>query len=413
MRALFVHTVRMLLRRRDVLIWVVLFPLALATLFQIMFSNFDEYYRVKPANCVVIDDENYRSSQAVFFREMLDAVSEPGDDQVLSVSKVETPDEGHAAVLAGDAAACITVDSEGLPSMQVSPLSVSSTTGSLDQSIVRAVLDQYRQTYAEMKQTFMAQPLAQDMQSAPSQESFESFATMPGMQEAASAFMSDAVKTQQVDVLRVKSSSTVRYFYALMGFASLMSITVAICAVSATRANTSEVGARRQIAGVSPMKQMAVPIAASFVAVFGCLLLAFAYMRFALGVEFGGRDGLAVAAIAVCALMSTALGAAIGAIPSMPTPGKEGLATGITCLCALFAGLYGEPSMQLADQIAQHAPWAALINPAAQAANAFYDLTYYDSLAPFFWTICVLLAMAAVFFAVAALLMRRQNYERL
>lgn len=413
MRALFVHTVRMLLRRRDVLIWVVLFPLALATLFQIMFSNFDEYYRIEPASCVVVDDENYRSTQAAFFREMLDAVSEPGDDQVLSVSKVETPDEGHAAVLAGDAAACITVDSEGLPSMQVSPLSVSSTTGSLDQSIVRAVLDQYRQTYAEMKQTFMAQPLAQDMQSAPSQESFESFATMPGMQEAASAFMSDAVKTQQVDVLRVKSSSTVRYFYALMGFASLMSITVAICAVSATRANTSEVGARRQIAGVSPTKQMAVTIAASFVAVFGCLLLAFAYMRFALGVEFGGRDGLAVAAIAVCALVSTALGAAIGAIPSMPTPGKEGLATGITCLCALFAGLYGEPSMQLADQIAQHAPWAALINPAAQAANAFYDLTYYDSLAPFFWTICVLLAMAAVFFAVAALLMRRQNYERL
>ena len=413
MRALFVHTVRMLLRRRDVLIWVVLFPLALATLFQIMFSNFDEYYRIEPASCVVVDDENYRSTQAAFFREMLDAVSEPGDDQVLSVSKVETPDEGHAAVLAGDAAACITVDSEGLPSMQVSPLSVSSTTGSLDQSIVRAVLDQHRQTYAEMKQTFMAQPLAQDMQSAPSQESFESFATMPGMQEAASAFMSDAVKTQQVDVLRVKSSSTVRYFYALMGFASLMSITVAICAVSATRANTSEVGARRQIAGVSPTKQMAVTIAASFVAVFGCLLLAFAYMRFTLGVEFGGRDGLAVAAIAVCALMSTALGAAIGAIPSMPTPGKEGLATGITCLCALFAGLYGEPSMQLADQIAQHAPWAALINPAAQAANAFYDLTYYDSLAPFFWTICVLLAMAAVFFAVAALLMRRQNYERL
>ena len=413
MRALFVHTVRMLLRRRDVLIWVVLFPLALATLFQIMFSNFDEYYRVEPASCVVVDDENYRSPQAMFFREMLNAVSEHGDDQVLSVSMVATRDEGCAAVLAGDAAACITVNSEGLPSMQVSPLSVSSTTGSLDQSIVRAVLDQYRQTYAEMKQTFTALPLAQGMQVAPSQEGFESLAATPGMQEAASAFMSDAVKTQQVDVLRVKSSSTTRYFYALMGFASLMSITVAICAVSATRANTSAVGARRQVAGVSPAKQMAVTMAASFVAVFGCLLLAFAYMRFVLGVEFGGRDGLAIVAIAACALMSTALGAAIGAIPNIPTPGKEGLATGITCLCALFAGLYGEPSMQLADQIAQHAPWAALINPAAQAANAFYDLTYYDSLAPFSLTMCVLFVMAAAFFAMAAVLMRRQNYERL
>ena len=413
MRALFVHTVRMLLRRRDVLIWVVLFPLALATLFQIMFSNFDEYYRVEPASCVVVDDENYRSPQAMFFREMLNAVSEHGDDQVLSVSMVATPDEGRAAVLAGDAAACITVNSEGLPSMQVSPLSVSSTTGSLDQSIVRAVLDQYRQTYAEMKQTFTALPLAQGMQVAPSQEGFESLAATPGMQEAASAFMSDAVKTQQVDVLRVKSSSTTRYFYALMGFASLMSITVAICAVSATRANTSAVGARRQVAGVSPAKHMAVTMAASFVAGFGCLLFAFAYRRFVLGVEFGGRDGLAIVAIAACALMSTALGAAIGAIPNIPTPGKEGLATGITCLCALFAGLYGEPSMQLADQIAQHAPWAALINPAAQAANAFYDLTYYDSLAPFSLTMCVLFVMAAAFFAMAAVLMRRQNYERL
>ncbi len=54
-----------------------------------------------------------------------------------------------------------------------------------------------------------------------------------------------------------------------------------------------------------------------------------------------------------------------------------------------------------------------LVNPAAQAANAFYDLTYYDSLAPFFATLCVLAVMAAVFFVVAALLMRRQNYERL
>ena len=136
-------------------------------------------------------------------------------------------------------------------------------------------------------------------------------------------------------------------------------------------------------------------------------------MRFVLGVEFGGRDGLAMLALAACALMSTALGAAIGAIPKISIPGKTGIATGITCFCALFAGLYGEPSMQLADRVSQSAPWAVLVNPAAQAANAFYDLTYHDSLAPFFATLCVLAVMAAVFFIVAALLMRRQNYERL
>ena len=413
MGALFVHTVRMLVRQRDVLIWVILFPLALATLFHVMLSNIDESYRVDPASCVVVADGNFNSDQAVFFREMLDEVSAPGADQLLDVAKVATLEEGREVVLSGDAAACITVDEEGLPSMRVSPLAASLTTGSIDQSIVRAVLDQYRQVYAEMKQAFLAQPSAQGIQAPPSEGELAEFARSTAMNEAASAFMSNAVKTQQVDVLRVQASSTVRYYYALMGFAALMSITVSINAVSAARANTSAVGARRQVSGVSPARQLAVAMAASFVTVFFCLLLAFAYMRFVLGVEFGGRDGLAMLALAACALMSTALGAAIGAIPKISTPGKAGIATGITCFCALFAGLYGEPSMQLADRVSQSAPWAVLVNPAAQAANAFYDLTYYDSLAPFFATLCVLAVMAAVFFVVAALLMRRQNYERL
>ena len=395
MKALFFHTVRMLVRQRDVLVWVIAFPLVLATLFHVMFANFDEYYRADPVSCAVVADENYHATRATFFREMLAQVSAEGDDQLLDVREVANADAARDLVLSGDAAAAITVDGEGLPSMDVSPLA----SDTLDQSIVRAVLDRYRQLYAEMKQVFLAQAGAADLQAPPT--------------EAVQAFMADAVGTQQVDVLRVASSGTVRYYYALMGFAALMSITVAIHSVSAVRANTSAVGARRQVSGTSVTRQLAVSMTASFAVVFACLLLAFAYMRLVLGVEFGGRDGLAVVAIAACALMSVGFGAVLGALPGMPVAGKVGLATGITCLCALFAGLYGEPAMQLADQISQTAPWAALINPAAQAANAFYDLTYYDSLTPFFSTVGVLVAMAAAFFVVAALLMRGHNYERL
>ena len=109
MGALFAHTVRMLVRQRDVLIWVILFPLALATLFHVMLSNIDESYRVDPASCVVVADDNFKSERAVFFREMLDEVSTPGAGQLLDVAKVATLEEGREAVLSGDAAACITV----------------------------------------------------------------------------------------------------------------------------------------------------------------------------------------------------------------------------------------------------------------------------------------------------------------
>lgn len=409
MKALFIHTVRMLVRQRDVLVWVIAFPLVLATLFHVMFENFDEYYRADPVSCAVVADENYYATRATFFREMLAQVSAEGDDQLLDVLEVANADAARDLVLSGDAAAAITVDGEGLPSMDVSPLA----SDTLDQSIVRAVLDRYRQLYAAMKQVFLAQAGAADLQAPPTDAQLEAFAQTPDADQTVQAFMADAVGTQQVDVLRVASSGTVRYYYALMGFAALMSITVAIHSVSAVRANTSAVGARRQVSGASTTCQLAVSMAASFAVVFACLLLAFAYMRLVLGVEFGGRDGLAVVAIAACALMSVGFGAVLGALPGMPVAGKVGLATGITCLCALFAGLYGEPAMQLADQISQTAPWAVLINPAAQAANAFYDLTYYDSLTPFFSTVGVLVAMAAVFFVAAALLMRGHNYERL
>ena len=109
MGALFAHTVRMLVRQRDVLICV----------FHVMLSNIDESYRVDPASCVVVADDNFNSERAVFFREMLDEVSAPGAGQLLDVAKVATLEEGREAVLSGDAAACITVDEEGLPSMQV------------------------------------------------------------------------------------------------------------------------------------------------------------------------------------------------------------------------------------------------------------------------------------------------------
>ncbi len=429
MKALFCHTVRMLVRQRDILIWVVAFPLILATLFHVMFSHFDEYYRADPVDCVVIADGNYTSERAVFFREMIGELSKPGDDQLLNVTEVESAAEAQEAVLSGAAAASISLDDEALPSLQVSPLA----TSTLDQTVVRTVCDRYRQIYGEMKQSYLkrasgdATPAAAAASEdvfgdaalggpsgiAPDESGIVAFAQTPEAVRAAAAFMSDAVKTQQVAVLRTASSGTVRYYYALLGFAAVMSITVAITAVSAARANTAAVGARRQVSATSPARQLLVCVAASFAVSFAALLLVFAFMLLALGVDFGGREGLAVVALAVCALMDTGLGAVVGAVPKISLPGKMGLATGLTCLCSLFAGLYGEPAMQLADQIAQNAPWASLVNPAVQAAKAFYDLTYYDSLEPFCSTLAVLAVMAAVSFAAAAVLMRRQSYERL
>ena len=92
---------------------------------------------------------------------------------------------------------------------------------------------------------------------------------------------------------------------------------------------------------------------------------------------------------------------------------KTGLLTGTTCLLSLFAGLYGEPVMNMADQLARDYPLLASLNPAKVVTDTFYSLYYYDSLVPFAEKVGLLLAMTAVVFAVSALFVRRQRYASL
>ena len=136
-------------------------------------------------------------------------------------------------------------------------------------------------------------------------------------------------------------------------------------------------------------------------------------MRYVAGVDFEGRDGACLLTTAIAALTATALGCAISAIPKVPESGKSGILTGIVCFASLFAGLYGQPTMELADMISANFPALEYVNPAVQISQAFYSIMYYDSLAPMAGHLAVLLVMALVLFALSAQSLRRQRYASL
>ena len=103
----------------------------------------------------------------------------------------------------------------------------------------------------------------------------------------------------------------------------------------------------------------------------------------------------------------------MGAIPKLPTETKVGLVIGIDCTLSAFIGLYGSMTMDLNNAIQEHAPILHLLNPVKQVSNLFYDIVYYDSLAPFARTCGILAIMAAIFLTTCGLLLRKQRYEYL
>lgn len=117
--------------------------------------------------------------------------------------------------------------------------------------------------------------------------------------------------------------------------------------------------------------------------------------------------------IAAAALTATAFGTLLGSLPKIDEGVKGGMLSGIVCFASLFAGLYGSPTMKLADTVNAAVPAAQLVNPAVQISQAFYSIMYYDTYQRTIEHILILLAMAAVLFAASALFIRRQRYASL
>lgn len=408
----FKYTVIYLARDRDILLWALLFPVILATLFSFMFGGIDGTVYARDIGLVVVEDEAWQLQESVVMREAINSMSEPGtaaDEQGSLLRTTFVPDEqaARAALSADGVVAYLVMDAQGSPrlSMKLDPSDASITT---QQTVLKTAIDNVRRMESAVAGGVEQRILA-DMASG---EGLQALSQVDVLVERAVANL-DAELTEQVSLTKNQPTESTRYYYALLGMAAMFGATISLVAMSRARANTSEVGARRALGATSQTRVLLATFAAAWLLSFLCLMVAFAYIRVVLGVSFGGRDVACVAALAMAALVACALGLLVGALPRIPEGGKNGIMTGIACLSALFAGLYGQACMTMADELAAMAPWTEVINPARQISQAFYSLYYYDSYEPFLSALGVLAAMSAVFLAGAALIARRQQHEHL
>ena len=252
--------------------------------------------------------------------------------------------------------------------------------------VLRVVMDSYTQRQAE----------------------YEALVKAGAAPDKLAALETDQSFTHSISVTPSPVKPETHYYFALLAFACGMGTTVALVAVKGIMA-VSPVGARQTLAGLPRWKVLTATLAASWVCVFVCLLVAFAFMASVVGVDFGPHVLLCLVAIGVCSLMASAVGAALGTLARL----EIGMISGFTSLLSLFTGLYGPASQSLARSIEQHAPLLAQANPLWQTARCFYGLLYYDSLAPFARSCAVLLGMTCLFLTIALIRARRMTHEHL
>lgn len=380
MLTVFLYQVLRLLRDRVLLVWTLGFPIVLSLIFMAMFSNLEKAFEATPMSFGVVQDEAYRTAPG------LDAVverisSDDADHHLItkvihsSVAQAETAAKrgetnGYLAIEDSDSVLHVTQQGNEAETTRV----------------LRVVMDSYLQRRAE----------------------YAALAKAGAPPEKLAALETDQAFTRSISVTPSPVKPETHYYFALLAFACGMGTTVALVAVKGIMA-VSPVGARQTLAGLPRWKVLTATLAASWVCVLACLLVAFTFMASVVGVDFGPHMLLCLVAIGVCSLMASAAGAALGTLAHL----EIGMISGFTSLLSLFTGLYGPAAQSLASSVERNAPLLAHANPLWQTARCFYGLLYYDSLAPFARSCAVLLGMTCLFLTIALIRARRMTHEHL
>ena len=393
----FLINVKTSIRNTSSLFWVLAFPVILAALVLGIMGNLQDSYTAEAQHFSIVSDASWKASPGA--DELVSSLSEKpkaGSDgtQLLIPTIVASRGEANTRLDTRKDIGYLYAGSDGLINMVLSDREAaniqSDATASegIAVSILSASLSSFNQ--ANSARAAIASPGNQIL-----------------LQSGKQAY------TKQIRLTHIRPSMTAPYFFAVLAMACLIGASTAAEMIARTQPNLSALGARRASSPSSKWQQAAGAFLASWLFSAVSLLVAYIFVRTVCGVQTGGRDPIALAAIAVGTFMATAFGSMMGAIPKLPTETKVGLVIGIDCTLSTFIGLYGSMTMDLNNAIQEHAPILHMINPVKQVSNLFYDIVYYDSLGPFARTCGILAIMAAIFLTACGLLLRKQRYEYL
>lgn len=422
----FKTTVRTLLLTPSAVVWTLIFPIVLATVFNFMFEPMRSTGSVEAVKVAVVADDAWEDSP---FSQVVDTLRE-ADEPLLAVHPVATEQEARGLIAEGSVAGAYIVDaagpadaagaasgsgtaagssdvststssagSTGAPRIILAP--AGSGTGSdasydVNRAILESVATSYLQSEALIEELATHDPVA---------------LSDPTTIENALGL---SVSVREVSLTHAQPDSMVRFYYALLGMASIFAAQLAGESVWHLQPTSSAAGARRTVSSTSRMRLLIPTIGACWAISTTFLAIAFGYICLTAHIDFSGREGLCLVGIAASSLLSCSIGALVGALPGrMGSDSRRGILTTLTCLLSLFAGLYGEPTMELADTIAQALPAATWLNPVCLIRDLFYTVYYYDTLVPFSLRLAACAGIAAVLLAVSAACMRRSAHEHL
>ena len=366
------YEIKTVMRAKDFILWLMLFPIILGTLFKVAFGSI--YETAETFHTIPVAVVETKENAA--FAGMLTAMTE-GEEPALSAT-VTDDEEAKKLLFDGDVDGILYVG-------DTVELSVAGK--GMQQTILQEIVAR-----CSVYETVIRDTLAKDP-----------------------AAISEVIKalSAEVDVCRKTTSEAsnpdvyVQYFYNLIAMVAICGCMTGLHVATDAQANQSTLGARRNCSATPKSIHLVTGILGSGISQTCSMVLCVTFLRFVLGVNFGGSLLLLYLSAILSGFLGVTMGFFVGSIGRMKYEVKEAISMSVSMVLCFLSGLM---MGNMKGILAEHMPWVNRVNPVAIMSDSFYCLNMYSDYRRFITKIVGMIIYIVAFTAIGVLFARRKKY---
>lgn len=369
---LFKYELKILLRDRILVFWTMIFPLLLATFFNLAFSNLTSSENFKAIDLAVVQQQEKED-----FKTVITSLSKDDENKLVNI-QYTTKQKAQYLLEEEEISGYYIIDKD---------IEVVVNSSGINQTILKTIVDEYYQTTSTYTNIYQLNPQV----------------FMSGVLEKVD-LSKDNFQEQNENNLDL----TVIYFYTLIGMTCLYAGFWGLKVTNKTEANLSRKGTRVAISPTNKWKTLLVGMLAGFIIHYFDMLVLMAYLVFALQIDFGSQVGYILLLMAVGSFVGLAIGNLVGNGLKCKEDTKITVISMSSLALSFFSGMM---VIDLKYLIQENFPIVAFINPVNLITDALYALYYYTTTDRFFLNILCLLVIGAVISLISYLLSRGKQYD--
>lgn len=376
----YLYRLKCTIRDKQNMFWTFLFPILLATLFNMAFSNISSVERFSEIKIGIVNNDEYLKNTD--FTNAINAVSDSDKSSGKSnLFNITYASKEEADKLLEDSKIKGYIYFNNGMNLVVKEKGI-------NQTIIKSFLDDFRQTTSTVITIINQNPAA----------------VQDGLLDSISN-RTDYLK--EVASSKAAPDPTVNYFYTLIAMACLYGGFCGLKEVTQLQANLSPQGARVNIAPTHKLRLFMASVAAATTVQLVNIFVLLGYLTLVLKVSFGSKLGY----VALTCVIGTITGVTFGTcVASIIKKGEGAKIAILICSTMTMSFLSGMMYDKMKYIITTSVPILGYLNPANLLTDSFYSLYYYSTNTQFFTNIALLCGFSTIFSIITYVILRRQKY---